>query len=162
MNKQKLSGMDERDKRNWGYASNWGVMIVYAYTFIKLTYYIFFSSTENYTFLLWDILLVFLLAIVTAIIAYQRKTFVLPTTSIGHRLKEDAYRNSFWERLLKSYIPRTVLVSIIFAAVRTLMADNPTFRDISILTAIVSVTIFIANLLFGEITVRLYNKSVDE
>lgn len=153
---------DERDAKNFGYASHWGMIVVFAYTMIKIIYYVGFSNVENYNFLLWDIFLVFLIAILFIIISYKRKSFLLPVTFAGGKLKTDIDKESLKERVLKAYIPRATLHTIIFVLVRMVMLSNFDFKQIVFEFVLFGVTVFIPNFLIGEFMVRHYNKSLDE
>lgn len=158
----KKKGMDERDVRNLGEASQWTVFIVIIYTLGKIIYYSKFSNVENLDFLIWDIVLFFITAISLIGIIYLKKTYDLPKTFFGKKLLTEQSKAARKDRILKAYLPEALILAVtltlgsyFFSGYNSII---PWFFEF-ILCVII---LMLFNFAWGELNVKGYNKSLEE
>jgi len=158
----KKKGMDERDVRNLGEASQWTFFIVITYTLGKIFYYLKFSNVENLDFLIWDIVLFTITAISLIGIRYLKKSYDLPKTFFGKKLLTEQSKAAKKERILKAYFPEAFMLAVAMTVGSYFFSgfNNIGVGLLELMTYFIILSLL--NFAWGELNVRGYNKSLEE
>lgn len=158
MSEKKKVVVDERDEKNFGIASRWALKVVVLYTIVKMIYYLDFHGTKDLSFLLWDGVLLLVIALTLFIGTRVRKTYNLPKTyregkaSTGNRK----------DRIKESYLPKALLFSAGATVASGLRSGFISILVTAILFLVYFIVIFLGILSWGEFNVKSYNKSLDD
>jgi uncharacterized protein YacL len=162
MNKNKRVMGDERDSQNFGEASQWALWSVILFTIGKVIYYLHFSAVEDLGFLVWDGILLLIVAVALVIVTRKRKTYHLPRTLFGKKSIIGQNKKARKKRILASYLPKAILFAL-GMTVGSILASGYTDFDVSIVeTLIYFVVAFILNYLWGEFNVKGYNEAFEQ
>lgn len=162
MSKKKNRIVDERDERNLGIASQYGLRVVVIYTIIKIIYYLDLSALDTLGFLIWDFILLLVIGITLLMVTRMKKTYPLPRTYLGKKQIPDNHKEARGDRIKKSYLPKALIFSVSWTLASTLRSGFISILVTVILFIIYFLITFGVVFVWGEWNVKSFNQSFEE